>query len=301
MRTLRYHQIIVLVLVIFSVLMSALVSRTVFERMPHLEDEVAYLFQAKTYAGGHLTVDTPAPRRAYWQPFVITDSDTGLRFSKYSPGWPIFLAIGVLLGQPWIVNALLAGVTVALVYRLGREIFDPDVGVLAAALTSFSPMALLLNGTLMGHTAALCMVTLFMYAFWRIEQGKQALRWGIAAGIALGLVVINRPLTAIGITGPFVIWSFIRLGVDLWRRRDLAGTDYKGFWLLLRPYLALGILTLLISTAIPIYNYAATGNPRENLYTLVWSYDQVGFGDCCGRSGHTLEKGLRHVRFDLSL
>src|SRR5690606_929228 len=59
--------------------------------------------------------------------------------------------------------------------------------------------------------------------------------------------------------------------------------------------------TLVVSSAIPIYSYAATGDPTKNLYTLVWSYDRVGFGDCCGRSGHTLEKGIRHVRFDLSL
>ncbi|MBZ0287821.1 MAG: hypothetical protein K8I30_09420, partial [Anaerolineae bacterium] len=53
------HLWIVLALVLFSAAMSALVSRTVFEHLPHLEDEVAYLFQAKTYAGGELVVPTP--------------------------------------------------------------------------------------------------------------------------------------------------------------------------------------------------------------------------------------------------
>ena len=58
-------------LALFAFSMSALISRTVFDRMPHLEDEMAYLFQARTYAGGHLTVATPQPQRAYWQPFLI--------------------------------------------------------------------------------------------------------------------------------------------------------------------------------------------------------------------------------------
>jgi hypothetical protein len=70
---------------------------------------------------------------------------------------------------------------------------------------------------------------------------------------------------------------------------------------LLSPYLALAAATLFIALAIPIYNMAATGSPTQNLYTLVWAYDQVGFGECCGRSGHTPEKGLLHVRYDLSL
>jgi hypothetical protein len=70
---------------------------------------------------------------------------------------------------------------------------------------------------------------------------------------------------------------------------------------LLSPYIALTAATLFIALAIPIYNMAATGSPTQNLYTLVWAYDQVGFGECCGRSGHTPEKGLLHVRYDLSL
>jgi hypothetical protein len=80
------HHALALILVFFSIFMSALVSDRVFERLPHLEDEVAYLFQAKTYAGGHLTIDSPQPRRAYWQPFVVDYQPTGQRFSKYSSG-----------------------------------------------------------------------------------------------------------------------------------------------------------------------------------------------------------------------
>ncbi len=285
-----------LVLVFFSIIMSALVSHTVFERLPHLEDEVAYLFQARIFAHGDLVIESPQPRRAYWQPFVVDYNDT--RFGKYTPGWPALLSIGELLGQSWVVNAFLAGLTVALVYRLGREVFSAETGVIAAALTAFSPMALLLNATLMGHTAALCFTTLFLYAYWRMERRRQALRWGIVAGIALGLVVINRPLTALGVAVPFVVWSGIRLLRSVMRHRgDLPGRPYP----ILRPLIALAGVTLLISTAIPIFNYAATNNPTANLYTLVWSYDKVGFGAEYGRHGHTLEKGIRHARFDLSL
>ncbi len=197
---------------LFTFFMSALVSRTVFERLPHLEDEVAYLFQAKLFARGDAVIESPQPQRAYWQPFVVDYKPTGNRFGKYTPGWPLILAVGVNLGQAWLVNAWLAGLTVALVYRLGREIFTPDVGVIAAALTAFSPFALLLNATLMGHTAALFFTTLFLYAYWRMEQqGRGRLRWGALAGLALGIVVITRPLTALGVAAPLVLWSGVRL------------------------------------------------------------------------------------------
>ncbi len=59
-----------------------------------------------------------------------------------------------------------------LVYRLGREMFDPATGAVAALLTATSPAALLLNGTLMGHTAALFATTLLMFAFWRMERAQ---------------------------------------------------------------------------------------------------------------------------------
>ena len=60
-------------------------------------------------------------------------------------------------------------------------------------------------------------------------------------------------------------------------------------------------MTILIAAVVPYNNYLAVGNPGKDLYTLVWSYDRVGFGSCCGRSGHTLEKGIRQAGFDLSL
>lgn len=67
------------------------------------------------------------------------------------------------------------------------------------------------------------------------------------------------------------------------------------------PLLALAAATLLVSLLIPLYQYAATGDPRQNLYELVWSYDNVGFGEGHGRNIHTLEKGIRQTRWDLSL
>ncbi len=354
--------------------MSALVSRVVFDRLPHLEDEVAYLFQAKTYAGGNLVIPTPEPRRAFWMPFLIDRG--GLRFGKYTPGWSMQLAVGVLLGQWWIINAFFSALTVALVYRLGREIFNPDVGVIAAALTTFSPMALLLNGTLMGHTSALFAATLFIYAYWRIERGRRTLLWGAVAGIALGMLVANRPITGVAVAVPLILWSGMRLfhglALDLARLRHrapspapLSAPEYRaatvemaaatsdatqqarpipayavatlevpaaptlqiprmsmprpaepepaagfasarkvpvrGLFATLSPLLILSVFTLLIAAMVPINNYVAVGSPSTDLYTLVWSYDTVGFGPCCGRSGHNLEKGIRQARYDLSL
>ena len=322
--------------------MSAVISRTVFERLPHLEDEVAYLYQARVFAGGSIVIDSPEPRRAFWQPFVV-DSE-GTRFSKYTPGWSAQLAAGTLMGQEWIINAFFSALTVAVVYRLGREVYNSDTGVIAAALTAFSPMALLLSGTLMGHTSALFWTTLFLYAYWRIERRHHAIRWGLIAGLALGILVSARPLTALAVAIPLIVWSGVRivratartsneyrvmsdersaeeisaeypvLSAEGKQQVEAVAFDHNNpvpfdsvlstqhsVLQTLAPLAVLSLVTLILSLSVPLYNEAAVGDPFENLYTYVWSYDRVGFGEGYGRNTHTLEKGFRHARFDLSL
>ncbi len=317
-----YHHLLALLLVMFSFFMTALVSDRVFEHVPHLEDEVAYLFEAKLLSRGQSVIPSPQPARPFWEPFVVDLG--GKRFGKYPLGWPGTLAIGVAAGQPWLVNALLGALTVALVYRLGSEVFNADTGLVAAALTAFSPMALLLNATLMGHTAALFSSMLFMYAYWRIEKGKYRLRWGIVAGLALGMTLINRPLAGVAVAAPFIAWSGVRLLqaflMDWKQRNALAVTAalvddkvevnqptrslmqiYRSLIYTLSPLALLGVFTLILISIIPAYQYAATGDSSKNLYLLVWSYDRIGFGEGYGAHGHTIEKGIRQTRWDLSM
>lgn len=301
-----YHGV-ALLLVLFSFVMAAALSRTVFERLPHLEDEFTHLFQARIFARGDVVVDIPNPRRSYWQPFIIDFAETGARFGKYPPGWSSLLAIGVKMDQPWVINAFFGALSVALAYRLGRDLFNVDVGLAAAALLAFSPMSLLLNASLMGHTSALFFVTLFMWAYLRMERQSRpahAARWALLAGLALGMVLINRPLTGVGVAIPFVIISGLRLLRAAYRRLVPATNLRTSNAPLMRLFVPLALLAfaaLVVSVAIPLYNHATTGDASQNLYTLVWSYDRVGFGENFGRNGHTIIKGIRHTRFDLSL
>ena len=87
-----------LIFAFFAFGASIVMNRTVFERLPHLEDEFAYLFQAKLFAGGQAWVKRDEPVKVFWQPFVLqpeTSPDGTLRrFGKYTPGWPLLLAPG---------------------------------------------------------------------------------------------------------------------------------------------------------------------------------------------------------------
>jgi 4-amino-4-deoxy-L-arabinose transferase-like glycosyltransferase len=283
-RSRSLHQSAVIALCLFAFGMSLLLNRTVFDRLPHLEDEYAYLFQARMLARGDLVIESPAVRRAFWQPFIV-DRD-GRRFSKYSPGWGGILAGGTLIGgegREWIVNALLAAMGVALVWRIGRDLFDWRVGVIAAALTACSPMALLLNASFMGHTAALVTGAAALWAYLRLERSG-GWGWAAACGLALGLLAANRPITALAFGLPLAVRALTQVVMQ------------RGWW---ARRVTIALLAASAASIVPLHNIAAVGAPFANLYRLVWEYDCVGFGTC-GRP-HTLEKGFRHTLFDLSL
>ena len=291
----RWYRCAVAVLAVFVFIMAGVISERVFERLPHLEDELAYLYQARIFAGGQIVIDSPEDHRAFWQPFVIDYEPSGKRFGKYPPGWPAVLALGVAAGCPWLVNAVLGALTVILVFRLGREMWGVPVGLLAALLTAFSPAALLLNGTLMAHTAALFFASFFLWCCWRLERHSQLLPWTLAAGVALGALFVTRPLSAVAVGLPFLVWAGASI-VSGWKSTSAESRTSR-----LRAGVALIVVAAVVGSAVPLFNAVATGNPTTDLYRLVWSYDRLGFGDGHGRTGHTIVNGLRHARFDLSL
>lgn len=291
-RPLSLRQIAVLLLMGFTLVAAAVISRNTFERLPHLEDEFAYLYQARIFARLQAWVPSSEEAKIFWQPFVLQIDDgadtLGKRFGKYSPGWPLLLTFGVWLGQPWIVNAVLAMLSVGLTYRLGKEIFSEPVGLVAALLLAMSPMALLLNATLMSHVWAMFATVVFVYAYWRMTRhGRGRFAWAALGGLMLGGLIITRPLTAIAMAIPValhVLWSLQRAG----RER-----------LVVLTFMA--VCTLPTALLWPLFNHIWTGDWRTNTYTLLWEYDRVGFGSGYGLNpgGHSVYYGLRNARADL--
>ncbi len=302
-RSLSPGMVAALLVGLFAFGASLVINRTVFERLPHLEDEFAYLYQAKIFARGQAYVLRNEPIKQLWQPFVIqpeTSPDGILRrFGKYTPGWPLLLAMGVAVGQPWVVNAFLSMLSVLFVYRMAREIFDEAVGLASALLMAISPMVLLLNASLMNHTSALFMSILFVYGYWRTtHHGKRRYVWAALAGLALGWVLITRPLSAVAIGAPVALHALSRL-------LDVLGAPRRKPGLLptLSVLIVLALFVLPTTLLWPLFNHIWTGDWRTNTYTLLWEYDRVGFGPGYGlmAGGHTLTYGWRNMRTDMEV
>ncbi|HTX90550.1 MAG TPA: STT3 domain-containing protein [Anaerolineales bacterium] len=272
-----------------GVLAAALVADRVFERVPHVEDEMAYVWQAKVYARGQLTAPAPPDPGEMMVPFVVNYH--GQRFAKYPPGWPMLLAFGVLLGLRDWVNPLLAGLAIWLTYRLGGKLFSRGVGLLAAFLILTSPLFLINSGSLDSHPWSLVLSLVFTLAWLDAfglgkVEGKPIPAWLTApiAGLSLGLLALTRPLTALAVGLPFFVHGLIRL--------------FRGGPADRRRVLAIGLLGLATGLLFFAWQYGVTGSPFIDPYTLWWSFDRIGFGPGIGTAagGHTLLLGLRNAR-----
>ena len=279
---------IAIILSLLGVLAAFLVHGRVFEYMAHLEDEMAYVWQAQTIAGGHLTLPSPPGEQSFLVPFVVDYE--GQRFGKYPLGWPALLAVGVRLGGRSLVNPLLAGLGIWLTYLLGKRVFSEVVGVLAAGLTVASPFFLMNSGSLLSHPLGLVLGAGFALSWLEaFKRGWQSKQWlpVILAGLAIGLLAITRPLTAVGVALPFAFHAIYLL---------VTGGKKMRARLLVLGGIALGIASLQLA-----WQYIATGDPFTNLYTLWWEYDTIGFGLGYGNlpEGHTLSQAITTTRQSL--
>ncbi len=249
---------------------------------------MAYLWQAQVISAGRLTVSSPPSPKSFLVPFVVDYG--GKRFGKYPIGWPVVLGIGERLGNHGLVNPILAGFGLWLSYQLVKRLCGETVAILAAGLTLTSPFFLMNSASLLSHPLGLVLSLGFVIgwldAFCTPESSP---RWlpVLAAGASLGLLALSRPFTAVAIGLPFAfhgVYLFIRSGREVRRR-----------------LVVLGLTSLGIGSLHLLWQYAATGDPFINPYTLWWKYDKVGFGPGVGRipGGHTLYQAWINTRFNI--
>ena len=285
-------------LAVVGFLASALVTQRVFEGIPHIEDEVAYVWQAKALADGQLKISSPAHPKSLLIPFVVDFE--GERFSKYPPGWPAVLSLGIQLGMRVWVNPLLAGLGVWLTYQLGKRHFSQLVGLLAAGLTVTSPFFLINAGSLLSHPLGLVLSALFalawLEAFWKNKaeatgtnpiNTTQQWWFTLLSALALGALILTRPMTALAVALPFAIHGLLLLF------RSNKATRLR--------LLIFGSLVIIFIGLFFFWQHYLTGDALLNPYTLWWSYDKVGFGPGHGRGtdGHTLNQAWINFRQSL--
>ena len=134
-------------------ILSAGLSWGVYQRHPHVADEVAYLYNARYFAAGKVVMAPPPVVAAF--NVDLMDYQTDKWFSAVPLGWPAVLTAGAVLGIPWLVNPVLAGLNVLLVYLLLGEIYSLRIARISVLLLCVSPWHIFLAMSFMTHTVTM--------------------------------------------------------------------------------------------------------------------------------------------------
>ena len=185
-------------------LAAAVLSATVYERHPHVPDEVVYLLQARYLADGLLTMPLPPVPDAFNIDLMHYEPDRW--FSPVPLGWPFVLAVGAWLGAPWLVNPVLGGVAIVLAYPFLGALFDRRTTRLAVLLLATSPWFLFMSMNFMTHTLALVCTLGAGLGVARARVNGRALPV-FAAGLCTGAVGLIRPLEGLAVAALVGLWS----------------------------------------------------------------------------------------------
>ncbi len=256
-----------LVPALFALIVSSALAWLAFERLPHVEDEVAFLFQARTFAGGGLTVPAPPEAAIPGLEHYLLDIRDGRWFATTPPGWTALLAVGVLLGAPWIINPLLAFGSVLLAHNITLRIAGDTTAKLVALLMAASPWLLGTAASLMPH-----MITLFLtlFAWWALlhsrSAGTRILLWSVLAGVAMGWIFATRQLEGLILGSLTGLWLLTLI-------RERGGM----------PRVALYGMGCLFAGGMYLwFNYAMTGDllldPLKRYLNDSWGQGANGYG-----------------------
>jgi 4-amino-4-deoxy-L-arabinose transferase-like glycosyltransferase len=140
--------------------------------------------------------------------FTYSTSDDRPQFVR-TPGYPAFIA-GIGLVFPGselalvLAQSALSGLTVLAVGLLGRRLWSPAVGLIAAGIVVVEPLQILTTGTVLTECLHTALLTLFvLFAAKVVANPALGVRWSLLAGVSLGLATLVRPSTYY--LGPLVL------------------------------------------------------------------------------------------------
>ncbi len=251
-------------------MLAAVLSVVSYERHPHVQDEVVYLYHARYLASGLLTLPRPPVPEAFDTYLMEVDKDRW--YASPPPGWPLALAVGVLFGVPWLVNPVLAGLNVLLAYILVRELYGRRIARWVAVLMCISPWHVFMAMNFMTHTFTLtCALVAAIGVAWSGRTGKA--RWAWLGGSAVGMVSLIRPLDGVIVAGVLGLWA---IGVG-------------GRRLKLPSLAALMLGSMIVGAMVLPYNKLLTGN--STVFPIT-AYTDRHFGPKTNALGFGRDRGL---------
>ncbi len=263
-----------------SLLFVSWIAYVQYHAEPHIYDASAYLFAAKMYAIGQLSVPIPPAIDRFPGPFMIQFD--GRWFGQYAPGTALTLVPGIWLGIPWLIEPILGTLALLGIGLIAGRLYDRRVATLAVILGTLSPFYSYLAASYLSHAIALFYLVWGLWALLRFAQGEAA--WNLLlSAVLFGMAGLTRDLVAVlfvAIVLPgILVLSWRRLRSD-WPRWIVPGVAF------------ISIVIIFVSISLG-FNRTLTGSSWISPRSLFFAGDHWGFGPGVGFYGqHTLAAGL---------
>ena len=194
---------------LLSIGLSLVVRFYLLNSMYLTDDESAYQFAARSISSGHLFIDSPEQKIFYDRVFMIND---GRFFPQYFYGWPLFLAVGMFLKVPFLVNPLFFAGSCVLIYKILSDRSNSYWGLVGVILFALSPLGLINSTNYLTHSSASFFTLILVHSFDQIRNSSNSLSIQIAiASAAAGILFNIRPMTGILITLPYFVATLVFL------------------------------------------------------------------------------------------
>jgi hypothetical protein len=270
----------VLLLLLLPTLLYSLASRELFDSMPLHLDAMTQALQGQIFSQGRLSALAPA-EPAFFSSLLMAEQG-GRVFSQFTPGWAAVLAVGFLLGVPWLMGPLftaLGGYALFLLLRVEGK--GDQVALLTAVVFAVAPWTVFNAGAWMNHLPTVSFILLGSAAMLRGIRKPEAWLLPGAGAACLGVATLIRPLDGVAFGLPATVWMLARGVKDPRARKGLAAFAVGGT-------LTVGVLLA--------YNWVLHGGPLTFGYHVLWgSAHDPGFHQGPWGEPHTLERGVRFL------
>lgn len=267
----------IFIISILGALLSVVLCGIYFQFSYFEPDTVSYLFQAKLFAEGKLSLSAPPEHGFSSSPHINILNDKW--YSKYPFGNALMLMFGVFINAPWLIPALATGGALFFLYLFVKEIYGGvhnGIALATAVLALISPATLGMGSTWFSEPVSRFYLSVYLFALLKTlnckNDASRLVRIGypLLSGFALGYAFNTRPLSA-------VVFGVVGGGLTLyhlftqWQDRQAFLDRIKRFGFFFIPFVVM--LGVCMS-----WNAYFTEDPFVFTHTVAQPYDKIGFG-----------------------
>jgi len=249
---------------------------------PVSTDEFAYYFQGDLLKSLRLYADEPEHPEFYQCENIVFKD--GKWYGKYTIGFPLFLAVGMLIRFPWIINPLVSIATLLFLFLLTRRLFNERAAYLSVFIAIFSPFFFFNGAAAFQPHISLAFALLGAAYYYFKTIGDFKIQYPLLTAIFFTLGTLIRPIDS-------AIWgvSFFLLSVYFLITRK----DRKAL---------LGRFLIILFTALAGMFIILSVNRAQTGEYMKFAFHSYQVGEVWGMSayGHNVFKGTWNIAYSLT-